>query len=81
MAVIEPPRNATRAVPPCSKRFKAFANPPRGYDTKGAHWVTSALVAEISFIEWTTDGTLRHPSFQGLREDKKAKDVKRERPA
>jgi bifunctional non-homologous end joining protein LigD len=35
----------------------------------------------VSFTEWTRDGTLRHPSFQGLREDKRAGDVVREEPA
>jgi bifunctional non-homologous end joining protein LigD len=58
----------------------AFSNPPRGYEAKGVHWVKPELVAEIAFTEWTTDGTLRHPSFQGLREDKKAIEVTRERP-
>jgi bifunctional non-homologous end joining protein LigD len=56
----------------------AFRNPPRGYEAKGAHWIRPELVAEIEFTEWTNDDTLRHPSFQGLREDKKAKDVMRE---
>ena len=59
----------------------AFGNPPRGYEAKGAHWIRPELVAEVEFTEWTNDGTLRHPSFQGLREDKKARDVVRERPA
>jgi len=58
-----------------------FSNPPRGYEAKGAHWIEPKLVGEIEFAEWTHDGTLRHPSFQGLREDKKAKDVVRERAA
>ncbi|HEX2830154.1 MAG TPA: DNA ligase D [Burkholderiales bacterium] len=58
----------------------AFSNPPRGYEAKGAHWIKPELVAEVEFTEWTNDGTLRHPSFQGLRADKKAKDVVRERP-
>jgi bifunctional non-homologous end joining protein LigD len=43
-----------------------------------AHWVEPKLVAEIRFTEWTSDGRLRHPSFQGLREDKKPSDVVRE---
>ena len=59
----------------------AFMNPPRGAEARRAHWVKPQLVAEISFTEWTSEGTLRHPSFQGLREDKKATDVVRERPA
>jgi bifunctional non-homologous end joining protein LigD len=44
-----------------------------------ARWVTPSLVCEVEFIEWTADGRLRHPSFKGLREDKRAKDVVRER--
>jgi len=57
-----------------------FVNPPRGYEAKGAHWVKPDLVAEIAFTEWSNDGALRHPSFQGLRADKKAADVMREDP-
>jgi len=58
-----------------------FVNPPRGFEAKGAHWVKPQLVAEIAFTEWSNDGALRHPSFQGLREDKKATDVVREQAA
>jgi bifunctional non-homologous end joining protein LigD len=43
-------------------------------------WVEPKLVAEIEFAEWTHDGHLRAPSFQGLRIDKAAEDVRRERP-
>ncbi len=56
----------------------AFANPPRGAEARRSHWVKPTLVAEIGFTEWTAEGTLRHPSFQGLRLDKKARDVIRE---
>ena len=42
------------------------------------HWVRPKLVAEVSFAEWTPDGSVRHASYQGLREDKDAKTVKRE---
>jgi bifunctional non-homologous end joining protein LigD len=48
---------------------------------KGVHWVKPALVAEVDFTEWSADGALRHPSFKGLRMDKTAKEVVRERPA
>ena len=44
------------------------------------HWVEPELVAEIEFVEWTHDGRLRAPSYQGLREDKEAEDVRREEP-
>lgn len=43
-------------------------------------WVTPDLVAEVGFTEWTRDGRLRHPRFLGLRTDKDAADVVRERP-
>ena len=55
-------------------------NPPRGAQARGVHWVKPELVAEIAFTEWTDDGALRHPTFQGLREDKPAADVVREEP-
>jgi bifunctional non-homologous end joining protein LigD len=48
---------------------------------KGAHWARPQLVGEVAFTEWTTDGRLRHPSFQGLRPDKEAAEVRREYPA
>jgi bifunctional non-homologous end joining protein LigD len=45
---------------------------------KQAHWVDPALVAEVEFTEWTAGGTLRHPSYKGLRDDKASQDVVRE---
>jgi bifunctional non-homologous end joining protein LigD len=56
-----------------------FVNPPTGYEAKGAHWVIPQLVAEIRFAEWTQEGILRQPSFQGLRTDKPATAIGRER--
>jgi bifunctional non-homologous end joining protein LigD len=44
------------------------------------HWVEPRLVGEVGFSEWTTDGQLRHPRFQGLRKDKDAAEVVREMP-
>ena len=44
------------------------------------HWVKPILLCEVSFTEWTADGRIRHPSFQGLREDKSASQVKKETP-
>lgn len=52
-----------------------FANPPRGADAKGVHWVAPELVAEVTYVERTQEGIVRHASFQGLREDKPARDV------
>jgi bifunctional non-homologous end joining protein LigD len=47
---------------------------------RGAQWVKPQLVCEVEFTEWTSDGRLRHPSYQGLREDKPARDVHRDKP-
>jgi bifunctional non-homologous end joining protein LigD len=42
------------------------------------HWTRPKLVAQIRFVEWTAEGRLRHAAFLGLRDDKTAKDVRRE---
>lgn len=43
------------------------------------HWVEPSIVAQVAYSDWTRDGRLRHASFQGLREDKSAAEVKRAR--
>ncbi|WP_437300587.1 DNA ligase D [Sorangium sp. So ce426] len=58
-----------RATPACS-------GAPR---MRGARWVEPRLVAEVRFSEWTRDGRLRHPSFEGLREDRTPESVTVER--
>jgi bifunctional non-homologous end joining protein LigD len=47
---------------------------------KGANFVEPELVAQVEFSEWTNAGTMRHPSYKGLRDDKPATDVVREEP-
>ena len=47
---------------------------------RAVHWVKPRLVGQVAFTEWTTDGQLRHPRFQGLRDDKEPGDVVRELP-
>jgi len=47
----------------------------------GVHWVQPKLVGEVGFSEWTTAGELRHPRFQGLRDDKDPHEVVREFPS
>ena len=47
--------------------------------TPGAIWIKPKLVAQINFMEWTGGNSLRHPSYQGLREDKPAEQVVREK--
>ena len=45
---------------------------------RSIHWIKPTLICEVAFTEWTQDNRIRHPSFQGLREDKDAGDVKKE---
>jgi len=52
-------------------------DPARG---KHVHWVQPRLVAEIAYAEWTQNGLLRQPRFEGLRPDKKPHECRRERP-
>jgi len=61
-----------------------FATAPKpGRGPRGAEgerrWVKPTLMAEVSFGEWTPDGQIRHASFEGLRTDKPAKRITRER--
>jgi bifunctional non-homologous end joining protein LigD len=50
-----------------------------GTKTGPARWVEPELVVEVEFSNWTTDGRLRHPRFLGVRPDKPAGEVVRER--
>ena len=72
------------ALGPRLRRLEQRASPfspdgPRP-PARGAHWVKPVLVAEVAFTEWTRDGRLRHPAFEGLREDKPAAQVVHETP-
>jgi bifunctional non-homologous end joining protein LigD len=62
---------------PLKQAGSAFRHVPSSY-RRGAVWLKPVLVAQVQFTEWTADGMLRHPSYQGLREDKPAADVTRE---
>ena len=64
------------------KGLRSDANPfttevPRQYRSV-ATWVEPKLVGEVSFSEWTMDRRLRHPSWRGLRDDKRPDEVRRE---
>ncbi|BAK45033.1 DNA ligase D [Eggerthella sp. YY7918] len=58
-----------------------FVNPPKARSGEKSFWLEPALVAEVKFAEWTDDGQLRHPSYQGLRVDKDPRAVIREDPS
>ena len=64
------------SIPEYNKPSRFRPNPPKATVT----WVQPKMVAEISFREETKGGAIRQPSFKGLREDKKPKDVIREIP-
>ncbi|HEX6588585.1 MAG TPA: DNA ligase D [Longimicrobiales bacterium] len=64
---------------PLERKTPALKGAPRSAGGgRAIHWVDPELVAEVAFTEWTGDGVVRHPSFQGLREDKPAREVVRE---
>jgi bifunctional non-homologous end joining protein LigD len=62
------------AIPDVNKGSRFRPNPPKAKAT----WLKPELVCEVAFTEVTSDGVFRHPSFQGMRIDKKAKEVVRE---
>ena len=68
----------SRKFAPLERAASPFEEVP-SIERKGAVWLEPELVAEIAFAERTRDGRLRHPSFKGLRQDKDAREVHRER--
>jgi len=64
-------------LPDVNKPSRFRPDPPKAKAT----WLKPELVCEVAFAEVTTDGVFRHPSFQGMRIDKKAKEVVRETAA
>ncbi len=44
-------------------------------------WMKPVLVCQVKFTEWTRSGSLRHPVYLGLRNDKKATSIIREKPS
>jgi bifunctional non-homologous end joining protein LigD len=73
-------RDLRKRLDKLERKTPAFQNPPRGAEARRSHWVEPKLVGEVAFTEWTREGILRHPAFQGLREDKPASEVVREEP-
>lgn len=67
-------RDLAKTFKPLERRTSPFEEVPRE-ERKDAVWLEPRLMAQIAFTEKTRDGRLRHPSFQGLRDDKKAREV------
>ena len=63
-------------TPDVNKPMRFRPDPPHAT----AVWLKPKLVCEVSFTEMTADGIMRHPSFEGMRTDKEAKEVLREKP-
>ena len=66
-----------------SAELKKIISPKNPFNTlppkaKQAIWVKPKLIAEVTFSEWTKDQHLRHPSFKGLRTDKKPREIGKE---
>src|SRR5690606_21984816 len=68
-------RDLRRRLDRIERKTRAFEGGPRGAAVRGTHWVEPVLVAQVRYSETTKDGRLRHPSFEGLREDKPASEV------
>ena len=68
------PTRPLNAAPPRSTRFGSPLALSR------VHWVRPELVAEVKFLAWTEDNLMRQVVYEGLREDKPARDVRREMP-
>ena len=62
---------------PLERRTSPFADEVK--TNERVHWVSPRAVVEVKFAEWTADGKLRQPIFLGVREDKNAREVHRER--
>lgn len=75
---VEGLRDMYRRLAPIERKTSPFAEAPKSNEP--AHWVTPRVVVEVKFNEWTNDGKLRQPVFLGVRDDKEARDVTRERP-
>jgi len=72
-------RELARRLRPLARERAPLAAIPRGPGLQRVHWLKPECVVEVAFTEWTADGRLRHPSFQGVREDKPARAIVRER--
>jgi bifunctional non-homologous end joining protein LigD len=71
-------RELSQQLAPLVRETSPF-EPEQGIP-RAATWVEPEVVAQVAFMEWTSDGRLRHPSFLGVRFDKPAREVMREEP-
>ncbi|CAB3627622.1 DNA ligase D [Achromobacter marplatensis] len=62
-------------------RIETRDKPVTGGEGRGVQWVKPELIAEVAFGDWTSGGHIRHAVFQGLRTDKSAREITREKAA
>ncbi|HKA24519.1 MAG TPA: DNA ligase D, partial [Candidatus Eisenbacteria bacterium] len=75
----------TKTIATLHEALQAIARPTSPFEVdspsaRGHHWVEPRLVCEVRFTEWTKEGGLRHPTYLGLRSDKKPEECRREEP-
>ena len=70
-------KSLAKKFEPLERASSPFVEVP-AVERKDAVWLEPKLVCAVAYTEWTRDGRLRHPSYQGLREDKPAREVHRE---
>jgi bifunctional non-homologous end joining protein LigD len=68
-------RDLLEDLEPLAVQKSPFDSPLPARETSNAHFVRPALVGEVAYGEWTEAGRLRHPTWRGLRPDKKPKQV------
>ena len=74
-----------RRLDPLARKTSPLSAPPPRSTRYGSalvlsrvHWAEPKLVAEITYLTWTADNLLRHTVYVGLREDKRADQMRRE---
>ena len=74
-------RDLAARMRPLEQARTPFNKLPSDVPKSGVHWVKPTLVAQVEFNNWTKEGLLRQAAFLGLREDKPASAIVREKPA
>jgi bifunctional non-homologous end joining protein LigD len=65
-----------RQLRPLEAGTSPFGTPVPAQHARDAHWTEPRLVGEVTFTEWTSDGSMRHPSWRGLRPGKSPGEVR-----
>jgi bifunctional non-homologous end joining protein LigD len=67
-----------RQLGPLQHDTSPFGTPAPPRYARRSHWVEPRLVGEVAFSKWTADGSMRHPSWHGLRADKDPRQAHRD---